>query len=130
MRRRMAPLFALFLALALAPAGCAKAPDTRAAEMLKAGDRAGALSLLEGFRAKKPGALPTRYLLFVLYQNLAAQGEPARHEAYLQSAIAEYSWIAREAGLSADYRDMEGSLKSTPATRAAYEAAYNAVYAR
>src|SRR3954471_17928296 len=102
MRKTMAPLSALFLAFAMAVAGCAKAPDTRAADMLKAGDRAGALSLLEGARAKKPDAKPARYMLFVLYQYLVSQGEPARHEAYLQSAIAEYSWIARDAGLSAD----------------------------
>ena len=66
----------------------------------------------------------------MLNQYLVSQGEPARHDAYLASAIDEYSWIAKQEGLAADYKDMEASLKSTDKTRAAYEAAYAAVYAR
>ena len=117
--------------LALAAAfGCGKAASQAADGLLKGGDRLGALKLLEEGRAKNPGALPTRYRLFVLYRYLAAQGDPAGHDAYINSAIGEYEAIAKAEGVTPDYRDMEGSLKGREATRAAYDAAYAAVYAR
>jgi hypothetical protein len=52
MRKMTAPVPALILALVMGLMGCAKAPDTRAADMVKAGDRAGALSLLEAARGQ------------------------------------------------------------------------------
>ena len=111
-------------------AACAKDPGIQAAALLKAGDRVAALQLLEKARADSPAQAPTRMSLFVLYQYFAAQGEPTRHDAYLQAAIDEYAWIAKAYGIAADYRDMEGSLKSNDKARAAYAAAYAAVYAR
>ena len=126
---RKTALPALLLSL-LALAACAKKPDVLAAELLKAGDRLKALQVLEDAAQKKPDQATTHYLLFQLNEYLALQGEPAKHDAYLNAAIGEYSWIAKSAGLSPDYRDMDGSLKSTDATRSAYQAAYDAVYAR
>jgi len=97
---------------------------------LKSGDRVGALQLMEKARADNPSSAPAHMLLFVLYQYFAAQGEPSRHDAYLQAAIDEYAWVSKHYAVSADYRDMEGSLKSNDKARDAYAAAYAAVYAR
>lgn len=122
--------FILLALLIFLGAGCGKSPDHAAAELLKAGDRSKALQILEVSREKNPEHAPTRYLLFVLYQYHVAQGEPSKQEAFLNSAINEYSWIAKQAGFSPDYKDMEGTLKSGDKTRAPYETAYSAVYAR
>jgi hypothetical protein len=127
MRKRLLLSLALGLGLSLS---CGKNPQNAALDLLKSGDRGKALQVLEDARKSKPNEAGTHYLLFVLYQYLVSQGEPAKSAAYLQSAIGEYSWIAKNAGLSEDYKDMEGSLKSTDKTKAAYESAYSAVYAR
>jgi hypothetical protein len=127
MRKMLVSALALLL---LAPLSCAKNPENLAAELLKSGDRAKAIQVLEQAKLSKPENAQTHYMLFVLYQYLVAQGEPAKADAYLQNAIGEYSWIAKDAALPVDYKDMEGSLKSTDKTRAAYEAAYAAVYSR
>ena len=118
------------VALLLLGSACAKDPGIQAAALLKSGDRVAALQLLEKARADSPSQASTHMALFVLYQYFAAQGEPTRHDAYLQAAIDEYAWIAKQYGIAADYRDMEGSLKSNDKARDAYAAAYAAVYAR
>jgi hypothetical protein len=117
-------------ALLLAPLSCGQNPTNQALGLLKSGDRVKALQVLEQAKLAKPQDAATHYMLFVLYQYLVSQGEPAKSEAYLQSAIGEYSWIAKDAAIPEDYKDMEASLKSTDKTRAAYEAAYAAVYSR
>jgi Tfp pilus assembly protein PilF len=123
-------LWAVLAIALLAPLGCAKDPNSAAVGLLKAGDRSKALQALEQAKVAKPDYAQTHYLLFVLYQYLVSQGEPAKADTYLQSAIGEYSWIAKNAGIPEDYKDMEGSLKATDKTKTAYEAAYAAVYAR
>jgi hypothetical protein len=115
---------------ALCLSGCAKSPDLVAAQLLKAGNRDQALQVLEKAKADTPDNKPVRYLLFVIYQDLVAQGEPAKHDAYLQSAIENYSWIAKNEGINEDYRDMEGSIKSKDSSRASYQAAYGTVFNR
>lgn len=125
--RKILAVLALVSALLSA---CGKKPETIALDLLKAGDRAQALQVLEAAKAQKPEQAQTRYLLFVIYEYMVSQGEPARHDKFLASAIDEYSWLAKSAGIPADYRDMEGSLKSSEKTKAAYEAAYAAVYGR
>lgn len=115
--------------LALSLAACGKKVD-QVALLLKAGDQAKAIELLEAQKAKEPELRRNHELLFVLYQYQVAQGEPAKHDAYLQSAIGEYSWLAKDSGISPDYKDMESSLKATDKSRASFEAAYKLVYDR
>lgn len=110
--------------------GCGKSPELAAGELLKAGDRDKAIEVLQAGELKKPDNKSIHYLLFILDEYLVSQGDPAKHDAYLHSAIDEYSWIAKDAGIEPDYRDMEGSIKSKDASRADYESAYNIAYAR
>jgi hypothetical protein len=123
--------FCAGLALAaLALAACAKDPALSAGSLLKKGDRMGALKVLEEARDSKPERLPARYALFLLYRLLAAQGDPARSDAWQAGAIKEYEAIAKAQGLALDYKDMEGSLKGNPASRAAFDEAYALVMGR
>ncbi len=111
-------------------AGCGGKADQVGLEKLRQGDRMGALTELEADKAKHPDARSTHYQLFVLYRYLQDQGEPAKSEQYQKAALDEYLWITQTDGVTADFKDMEGTLKAAPKSQAEFSAAYANVYGR
>lgn len=118
----------LGVALALGLAACGGDPLKEANAALAAKDVAKGEALLQGVMAKQPELLEARMEHFVVCRYLAAQGEAAKQEAFQATAIADYDLLVKGYGISADYRDMEGSLKADPRSMAAFGAARRLLY--
>jgi len=104
----------LALALALGIAACGGDPMKDANQSLANHDLASAESQLQVLVQAKPDLRPAHMQYFVLLRYLALQGNAAQQDAYQNKAISEFDWLVKSYGLTADYRDMEGSLKANP----------------
>lgn len=113
---------------ALAFCACAKDPLPPARELIRNGDHAGAIALLEDARSKRPEDKAVRYQLFALYRYMMVQGPAAGQEAFAAKAVSEYDWICKSEGISPEYSAQEESLRKGPASNKRYEEARRPIY--
>jgi hypothetical protein len=114
--------------LLLALAACGGDPVQPAMDALAARDFASAEKLSGELAKKKPKLNSVHVLRFVLYRHLAVQGDPSKQSYYVQDAIVEYDLVAKALGITANYADMEGSLRSNPESAALLAAARKPLY--
>jgi hypothetical protein len=104
----------LAMALALGLAACGSDPMNDANAALAAKDLPKAESELQALVQAKPDLRAAHMQYFVLLRYLALQGNASQQDAYQNKSITEFDWLVKSYGLTADYRDMEGSLKANP----------------
>jgi hypothetical protein len=104
----------LALALALGLAACGGDPMKDASQALADHDLGAAEGQLQALVKAKPDLRAAHMEYFVLLRYLALQGNASQQDAYQNKAITEFDWLVKSYGLTADYKDMEGSLKANP----------------
>jgi hypothetical protein len=126
MNKRLIQSTALALALGLAACGGDPMKDANAALAVR--DLPKAESLLQALVLAKPDLRPAHMQYFVLLRYLALQGNAAQQDAYQNKSITEFDWLVKSYGLTADYRDMEASLKANPQAASDLAAARKPLY--
>jgi hypothetical protein len=116
------------LALLAGMAACGGDPMKASNAALAAKDAVKADALLEAVLKDNPELRLAHLQHYVVAQYLAAQGDPSRQKAFLDKALNEYDWLVKSYGLTADYKDMETSLKTNAQAAADLAAARKPLY--